>query len=167
MFQAWGGNVGTGSNLWQIKSLGRVCKPIGGLFSSTVSTPLNLLGIMKKYLFQLNKYWIIKVRKNHFGENTNHHTWNQNKVRLLILYWWCWWHGSQTHQWTIMTLIIWRRSNPGQAQLSVDTSKWCSGWYILLHLLEGSLRARANKSCISCSSQTICHHIIQITFQTK
>ena len=100
----------------------QVCQPIGGPLSSTVSTPLNLLGIMKKYLFQLNKYWIIKVRKNHFGDNTNHQTWNQNKARLLILYWWCWWHGSHKHQWTIMTLIIWRRSNPGQAQLSVDTT---------------------------------------------
>ena len=39
-----GGNVSTGGILWQIKSLEKVCQPIGGLFSSTVSTSLNLLG---------------------------------------------------------------------------------------------------------------------------
>ena len=40
-----GGNVGTGGILWQIKSLEKVCQPIGHLFSSTVSTPLNLLAL--------------------------------------------------------------------------------------------------------------------------
>ena len=33
----------SGVILWQIKSLEKVCWPIGGLFSSAVSTPLNLL----------------------------------------------------------------------------------------------------------------------------
>ena len=33
----------TGGILWQIKSLEKVYQPIGGPFSSTVSTPLNLL----------------------------------------------------------------------------------------------------------------------------
>ena len=36
-------NVGTCGILWQIKLLEKVCQPIGGPFSSTVSTPLNLL----------------------------------------------------------------------------------------------------------------------------
>ena len=44
------GNVGTGCINWQIKSLEKVCRPIGGLFSSTVSTPLNLLGLSILYI---------------------------------------------------------------------------------------------------------------------
>ena len=34
-----GGYVGTGGIFGQIKSLEKVCRPIGGLFTSTVSTP--------------------------------------------------------------------------------------------------------------------------------
>ena len=77
-----GGNVSTGSILWQIRSLEKVCRPIGGLFSSAVSTPLNILGlemlhnflgldILRKPIFWGLKKWnesfasfVIVVRPN-------------------------------------------------------------------------------------------------------